>query len=504
MPDRSHFVLMAQEITRTWRRALERYLQTFRATSGQSLDDALRLAATEHRITLVGSPEVPCGVPQEVEDLLLSTHPGILLDRMSARTSAELKELADRRAERNDRYGVRDGEADIVEVSSRGKLGVDSLLPIHDNGQLTPTSSSTEVAGTGAHWVRLNFVLPPDKGVYHHGSWEGTGKAPWLKARFLATNRTWYDTFDELVDGFRARGLSIYALVGAESTDPRWTPERMRNDTTEAQECSDWVTRYAESFAEIVSHFRTRVKHYESFNEPNGWHGGNTHVLHPYWFARCLVEIYKAVVIDKGITDVALVCGPIECPSFPSNLRDQYLEGRKAYLSETYRYIDADPNWAPYRASHGYPFHGIGLHLYLYQNKYTSNQAVSSALTQYVLGFHDLVKQKEGVTEAAEKKIYVSEIGWMSGDVSTSVEEARLREANPDTRPGRGTLDTQKRYLNQALTTLSALEEVGVVIWYGIQDTGEGPWGLFGQGPLEIANRKPSWAAFRELAAGAS
>jgi hypothetical protein len=502
MPDRSHYVLMAQETALSWRQALERYLHTFRVTSGQSVDDALRLAATEHRITLVGSPTSVYGVSQEVEDHILNTNPDVIIDRMSAKTSAELKDLADMRAERGDRYGARDGEQDIVEVSARYKIGVDCLLPIHDDGHYTPTSGASLIAGTGAHWVRLNFVLPPDKGVYHDGSWSGPGEAPWLDGRFRATNKTWYETFDQLVDGFRAQGLDVYGLVGTESTDPRWTPERMRTDPTEAQECSDWVRRYAESFAEIVSHFRAKVKHFESFNEPNGWHGGNTHVLHPYWYARCLVEIYKAVVIERGISDVTLLTGPIECPSFPSNLRDQYLEGRKAYLSEAYRHIDADPNWAPHKATHGYPFHGVGLHLYLYQNKYTSNQIVTDALRQYVLGFHDLVKEKEGATAAARKKIYVSEIAWMSGDTSTSVEEARLREANPDTRPQRGTLDTQNRYLEQALTALTALEEVGAVIWYGIQDTGEGPWGLYGQGPLDAANRKPSWTTFQKLATG--
>jgi len=90
----------------------------------------------------------------------------------------------------------------------------------------------------------------------------------------------------------------------------------------------------------------------------------------------------------------------------------------------------------------------------------------------------------------------------MSGDFSTSVEEARRRETNPGTHPNRGTLDTQDRYLEKALTTLSALDEVSAVIWYGIQDAGEGPWGLYGQGALDAANRKPSWATFRTLPSG--
>jgi len=499
MPEKSHYVLMAKDITLSWRRALERYLHTFRATSGQSPEDALRLTATEHRVTLVGSATSLYGVPQETEDHLTGTDPNLLIDRMEADTSEELKELADLRAERDDPYGARDGEKDIVVTQVYTKIGVDCLQPIHDDGNYTPTSNAALLAGTNTHWVRLNFVLPPHKNVYHDSSWSGAGDAPWLNARFKATNKTWYETFDELVDGYRAQGMNVYGLVGAESTDPRWLPERMRTDTTEAQECIDWVAHYARSFAEIVSHFRTRVTHFESFNEPNGWHGGFTHILHPYWYARCLVEIYKAVVIEKGITDVTLISGPIECPSFPTGQRDQYLEGRKAYLSEAYRYIDADPNWAPYKTTHGYPFHGVGLHLYLYQNRYTTNDTLADGLSRYARGFHSLVKEKEGEAAAALKRIFISEIGWMSGDISTSVEEARRRETNPGTHPNRGTLDTQDRYLEKALTTLSVLDEVGAVIWYGIQDTGEGPWGLYGQGTLDAANRKPSWTTFRTL-----
>ena len=101
----SHYVLMAQNIPASWRRALEHYFDTFKVTNGQSHDDAMVVHGTRHHITLVGSPESPYGTPQGVEDFIRAHAPEIEVDRMMATTAEELKRVADERAATGHRFG---------------------------------------------------------------------------------------------------------------------------------------------------------------------------------------------------------------------------------------------------------------------------------------------------------------------------------------------------------------------------------------------------------------
>jgi len=51
-----------------------------------------------------------CNIPAEWEAESRKRDSNIIIDRIKARTSAQLARMTDRRAERNDRYGVRDIE----------------------------------------------------------------------------------------------------------------------------------------------------------------------------------------------------------------------------------------------------------------------------------------------------------------------------------------------------------------------------------------------------------
>jgi len=106
--EESHFVLMAQNSSIAWRHALDKYLDTFKVTNGQSLDDAVRLAAKYHHITLVGRAGSTYGMPQEWEDEIMRRNSRIIIDRMEASSVTELRHIADGRAERGDRYGSND------------------------------------------------------------------------------------------------------------------------------------------------------------------------------------------------------------------------------------------------------------------------------------------------------------------------------------------------------------------------------------------------------------
>ncbi|MEA3406901.1 MAG: hypothetical protein U9R48_02315 [Chloroflexota bacterium] len=104
----THYLLLPQKSSLAWRHALDRYLDTFKVTNGQSLDDAVRLAAPEHHITLVGSADSERGVPQNWEKEIHRRNPDALVDRMEAHNVRELRRIATTRAKRGDRYGERE------------------------------------------------------------------------------------------------------------------------------------------------------------------------------------------------------------------------------------------------------------------------------------------------------------------------------------------------------------------------------------------------------------
>ena len=104
----THYVLLSEACPDSWRQALGEYLSVFRATSGQSLLDALRLAGSRHHITLIGSAISRYGVTQRWEDEIRQLKPETLIDRMHAQSVRELQRLATRRVSANDRYGERD------------------------------------------------------------------------------------------------------------------------------------------------------------------------------------------------------------------------------------------------------------------------------------------------------------------------------------------------------------------------------------------------------------
>jgi hypothetical protein len=110
-PVETHYVLLSEACPESWRAALGEYLSAFRATSGQSLHDALRLAGEPHHITLVGSALSRHGVPREWEDQIRTDQPGTLVDRLNALSLRDLQRLASRRVRADDRYGVQDEQA---------------------------------------------------------------------------------------------------------------------------------------------------------------------------------------------------------------------------------------------------------------------------------------------------------------------------------------------------------------------------------------------------------
>lgn len=361
------------------------------------------------------------------------------------------------------------------------KLGLDANRPIHPDGPQrgapTPTVDPAIFADAGAAWVRLNFMLgpwsSPDDDTRHNG-------------------RTWLDTFGALVDGFRARGLQVYGLVGRESVrtdldgrlDTLFRHPEERMSAADRAAANAWVAEYTAAFGRIVQHFGDRVSVFESFNEPDDWHGmqpspelPSPNWIHPFWFARMLQAVHDKVRGELGIGGgVKLVSGPLQGLKFGN--------GAANYLARTYQAGQQKLRWG--RDGRGFPFDGIGYHLYIvpeFNPDFSAHaRDVRDCYKRYVTEMLNTIRNAEGST--SPKPLYVSEIGWESNDDN----EADLR--------------FQADNLRLALEIVAADRDVALAIWFSTEDfeINQGQrqfYGLHRRGQVNPTGRKPAFGVYR-------
>jgi hypothetical protein len=356
-------------------------------------------------------------------------------------------------------------------MSRTHKLGLDANRPIildgPQQGALAPTVADPQViASTGAAWVRLNFVLGP---------WSSP------QDQTLFQGRTWAQTYTTLVHQFREAGLNIYALVGHEVMNS--SPDFLRvpqEDMTayDIAQAQRWMDAYAESFLEVVKLFHDKVSFFESFNEPDDWHGQQRPWIHPTWFAAMLQAIHRKVKLEVGIQDVTLISGPLQGLEVNGNVAPT------TYLRQTYQYGKQAFDWG--RPGRPYPFDGVGYHLYIKQefnpDWQAQEQEVRDTLRSYVDGMLSVIHQAEGLP--SDKQLYVSEIGWPS-NANTQAEK-----------------EFQARNLSLALELLDDDTAVALGVWFCTEDFDPGQkfYGLYEMGNLTPAGRKPSFAAYKALA----
>ncbi len=364
------------------------------------------------------------------------------------------------------------------------KLGLDANRPVHPEGPQkgapTPTVNPAIFAEVGAAWVRLNFMLGPWSSV-------DDGARP--------NGRTWLETFDSLVDGFRARGLQVYGLVGRESVKTdldgrldtlfRFPEEKMSPADRDAAQA--WVAQYAAAFGRIAQHFAGRVAVLESFNEPDDWHGmqpsdalPSPNWIHPQWFARMIQAIHDKVRGELGIGGVKLVSGPLQGLVFGN--------GAAGYLARTYAEGRRKLGWG--QGGRGFPFDGVGYHLYIvpeFNPDFAAHRgAVKAVYSRYVGEMLQAIQSAEGTT--SPKPLYISEIGWESNDDN----DADLR--------------FQADNVRLAIETVAADNDVALAIWFSTEDfeIGGGQrqfYGLHRHGKVTPAGRKPAFAAYRDTVA---
>jgi hypothetical protein len=256
------------------------------------------------------------------------------------------------------------------------KFGIDANQPIDQAGNIAPRLQNPDyLANTGAHWVRLNFVL--------------------FNSSHLAR-------YDQIVNGLLSRNFKIYATVGQDAVAdiPMGDALRDSNSTTAAT----WIQRYAARVTQIVDRYRGKIFVYEAVNEPNGWHGGSKALVHPRWFAYLMNTLYQ--LIRPRERGMRLISGPLEAT---------YVNNNEAaiYLNSVYR----AGNWA----AADVPWDGVGYHLYVGERPDDPPGSDGSARPEDIRQTYTLfLNQMWAVIQKYEpntrKKLWVSEFGWASGN----------------------------------------------------------------------------------------
>jgi len=319
---------------------------------------------------------------------------------------------------------------------------------IAGTGQITGSTNPDAMKATGAQWVRVNFILGP---------WT----APDDTTRRGPESLTWYETYDRIVDGYISRGVQVYGLIGAET---------VQNAARDRLNTEGFVTDLTANAEKIIGHYLGRVAVYEIFNEPNDWAGGTSSQVEPYWLARYMESVYRAVKIDNGHASlpawqaITLVTGPV----FTHDL-----DTGGPYLSQVFYAGTTQLAWETIKQQTGtYPFDGIGFHAYVKQG-YEPNNEVTQYLQRNLDAVWSAVTALEGATTS--KKIYISEFGWNSFYTNETVQASKM--------------DT-------AFDLFETDIRVAQAHWFTLTDWGDNDWGIYRQEPYIEANRKEAYAVF--------
>lgn len=352
------------------------------------------------------------------------------------------------------------------------KIGLDSNRPVilapPLAGAPAPTVADPQIiTGTGAAWVRLNFVLAPWTSPDDQTHFQG---------------RTWEQFYRQLVNQYRERGLRVYGLINHEAArdvpgdffrqpvDETGGDDRVRAD--------QWVADYAQTFGRVFQMFQDSVDAFESFNEPDDWHGGDRNWIHPSWFAVMLQAVHDEVRGRLGLRGSRLVSGPLQGLNLNEVVNNN---GAAGYLNQAYQFGRQRLGWG---GGKPFPFDGVGYHLYITQvfdHDWDSHALRTRRVyRQYVDQMMDVVRRNEG--PATSRRLYVSEMGWPAeqGDVDAE--------------------DFQARAADLGVRLLADDPAIAVGIWFCTQDFDGHRWGLYRQAGVTPDQAKPALAAYRRAA----
>ncbi|MBN2471603.1 MAG: hypothetical protein JXN59_12845, partial [Anaerolineae bacterium] len=175
------------------------------------------------------------------------------------------------------------------------KFGLDGNQPLDNQGNIAARLRNPDyIANSGAHWLRLNFVLP---------------------------NLSYLDRYDQIVSSFLSRGVKIYATIGHDACRDFWLGDTLRDQNSAG--AAAWIQAYAQRFRDIVDRYQGKIFLYEALNEPNGWQGGDRALVHPRWYAAMMNALYST--IKPRQRGIRLISGPLEATWVNHNEAALYL-----------------------------------------------------------------------------------------------------------------------------------------------------------------------------------
>jgi putative glycosyl hydrolase len=266
-----------------------------------------------------------------------------------------------------------------------------------------------------------------------------------------------YSAYDRIVDRLAARQIKVLGLLDYQSI--AWASS------------SDWTTddfrlRFVARVQEIVGHYSSRanpIRHWEIWNEEDICVQGYCPRIDPEFYGHILIDAYHAIkAIDPGAT---VVLGGISPKGF---------EYSSNYLSDLYGTAALQTHLGQY----GYhPFDAVGVHPYA--EVFTSpNPGLADVLD-------NKVKAVMNANGDAAKKVWLTEMGWNSSQVSESSQASYLTQSYQmmDTHtdpayPGNGPY--VERYF-----------------WFAYADFGTVD--LWGLKTADLSRAKPSYTAYKNL-----
>lgn len=302
--------------------------------------------------------------------------------------------------------------------------GINMGAPVYDG--VVATEAMKASVDTGAAHVRVNFRLD---------EW----KSPTAKERI--GGKTFFDAYDEIIDGITSRGAEVYGLLNDELA------------SSGAPGSAELEDSYVANALAVIDRYKDRVRVWETINEPNDYAGGSSARFSAAAFASAHARVYDEVKVHHqgdSCWDVKLVTGPLF--SF---------DGVSAadYLDQTIAEGRAGGRWRAVREATGHdPVDDIGYHLYVAQGPDSPPSEVGRSAGANL----DALKAVLGKYGIQGMKFWISEIGFRLPPFDEPGQAARV--------------DT-----TFAALAAPARGDIASIQWFSIADFGaDAKWGLYG------------------------
>lgn len=309
---------------------------------------------------------------------------------------------------------------------SRPPLGLDVGWVVDDSGTLLMTpDAAAKVSAAGAGLARVEFRTGP---FFGDGTGPGVGAAACPFAQALCDQRrragwtAFYAAYDQVVRNLTAQHVQVLGLLDGSTVaggQGAWTADNAEHDgPSGGTGANAYTAAFAPVAADIMAHYRGRIRYWEIWNEPNAWTksgAGGTYsggsFMYPSNYAALLQATYHAAKEVRHLP-VTIISGGV----FGHSIGGIYTAQNAGadYLRQVFG------RWRSEGLAR-FPLDAVGQHLYISQGG-----AVSAAQVARYLNWVHAVPAAYGLPKMPT---FVTELGWTTGSVSAAVQGANLTTA---------------------------------------------------------------------------